>query len=115
MSEELNSILNTTNDHSKNQSEVKKYPALRFLIIALQVYSMVNLLAGIIFSIFTTVYIPNNIGTLLMILIMLLTAFSTIFLWAISESINVFIDIEENTRKNFLISQRLISKLNAIK
>jgi hypothetical protein len=106
---------------------LKRYPALRTVARVIRILGWAALVIGILWMI---AYVaasvrvvsesqPSPIQTVMIFALALSPAFSGLVVWvfmlAISESILVLIDVEENSRLNFSLLQRLIIDMNDVR
>ena len=84
----------------------KRYPALRFISVLFKIFAVLSVLGGLLTVIGATSlggsyggYGGYGVASLISFPIIISCIMAAVFLWATSEGILVFLDIEENTRK----------------
>lgn len=83
----------TTAKYATYRPQSREYPALRTIIVVYQVTAILMLLGGIAVAVFT-----SDVGMLTRIGVLVVAGLIGLFQWASAEVIQVFLDIEANTR-----------------
>lgn len=115
MAEDLDRLLETKPEQSREEPTSKRYPALRVISTIYRILAYLSAVGGIIgvmvgISKMSERYGGAAGGTILL-LSLLYGAIAFITFLAIAEAIHVFIDIEENTRHTSTVLRKLSNRM----